>query len=115
VLFKCQVCDRLERQLLAERVRVNDLADKLLALEVQFGAERAQLVERIMSLARPEALREYRRALFAPGGLPEPKRPEGAGAGEAPPNGSRRLHFPGYQANLRPPSPLHPPSSEPEQ
>lgn len=107
MLFKCQACDRLERQLQAERVRANDLADRLLSQDKAFSLERAQLLDKIMALSRPEALREYRRALFSslPGSeLPAPRRP--VTEDEAPRRvGPVRPNFPGYSVNRRPPSP----------
>lgn len=70
---------------------VSDLREQLRLREQQWAEERAQLLDRILALSNPNALREVRR----------PPNPEAHSAPADP--RPRRLHYPGYMPSFRPP------------
>lgn len=91
---------RFESVLAALRAENSDLRAQLRQERESWSTERQTLVDRILALSAPGALREVRRVLPA---TPEPK----VGGHAAP----RRLNYPGYAPYLRPPSPASPPST----
>ena len=60
-LFRCKDCESLKRDNANLRAQLSDKEEILLKKEVHFQEERKDLIEKIMALARPEALREFRR------------------------------------------------------
>lgn len=63
--------------------------------------ERSRLLDRIMALTSPGALREVSRPPREPVAVPPVSQPPTM----------RRLHFPGYEPDTRPPSPTTPPQA----
>ena len=92
----------VEGVLAALQAENSDLRQQLRAEREKWEGEREKLLDRILALSAPGALREVRRAPS-----PHPQEPMG------PPGASRRqrLHFPGYTTDTRPPSPSTPPSA----
>jgi hypothetical protein len=89
----------MEAALSALRAENSDLRVQLRLERAEWATERQTLVDRLLALSAPAALREVRRA---PPQEPAPS----ALATDRP----RRIHYPGYTSYLRPPSPPHPPA-----
>lgn len=79
------------------RAENTDLRQQLRLEREEWHKERLALLDRLLAVESPGALREARR-------LPEPPRPPHVESGR------RRLNFPGRQTDLRPPSPKTPPA-----
>jgi hypothetical protein len=79
------------------RAENSDLRAQLRLERDQWNEERAKLLDRILALAAPAALRESRR-------------PSSSAATPDHGPAHARLHFPDYTPNLRPPSPTTRPS-----
>jgi hypothetical protein len=89
---------RRNENLLAEyKALISDLRDQIRERDEQLRS----LTDQLIALSSPAALREVRR----PPSTPTP--PVQAGGST---HGKRRIHWPGYQPNLRPPSPPSPPA-----
>ena len=89
-----------DQLLVTLRAENSDLRAQLRLEREQRAEEHLKLVDRILALSAPGALREARRV---PSPSPEP---------QAGPVSSQRgrLHFPGHVPYLRPPSPATPPT-----
>lgn len=78
-LFECRTCKVLEQQILSLRVQVSDQQDLLIKLEQSHSETHKSLLDRILALTSPPALREARRTGSQPEGgqgLPDsPSRP----------------------------------------
>lgn len=93
---KCETCAAKGQLLTTYQALVNslrseaqDLRDEMNKREAAWVAERKELVERVMALTSPGAVMALR-----------PREPRAAA-----PAGPMRLQFPGFEPNLRPPSP----------
>lgn len=90
----------VEAALSALRAENSDLRQQLRLERAEWAEERERLIDRILALDRPAALREVRRAPQSQGPTnfsPQSERP-------------RRINQPGYAPYQRPPFPPHPPA-----
>jgi hypothetical protein len=93
-MFECRGCQLLRGENTSLRAQLSDQHEMLLRLIDQHAKERSELVEQLMSLTRPDALREFRRPI-------QPAQEVRVG-----PQPVRRSNFPGFQPDLRPKEPV---------
>jgi len=95
-LFECRTCKVLEQQILSLRAQLSDQQDLLLKLEQSHQEAHKTLIDRILALTSPPALRAARQTVSLPEGLEV--------TAQAP---SRPLYnFPGLHRDRRPPMPI---------
>jgi|SRR5918995_3916417 hypothetical protein len=89
-MFRCRACDVLHQEVVSLRAQLSDQSDLILRLIKEHAEERKLLLDRVLAVQTPAALREVQRS----------ERPERV------PGPPPRPNFPGFRRDLRPPTPI---------
>jgi hypothetical protein len=91
--FGCKSCPQTLQLVQVLHVQLQDSLESRQKAERAWADERKELLDRIQSLSRPEALREYRREALSQPVVPNQK-------------GKTRINWPGFTPPPRPPMDL---------